>query len=171
MSGVRGCPTCGSGNALEATQCWVCGAALSAGAAPPQTSLARQERASSDSTQTWRLISWSAFLPAILTICALVGIEIALNWPGLLVPFALITLIVIGSLGRIAYVQLKRPPSMPGQGQGGGPKKGGTTGSEVLQGVALGLAIAAAIIAGMILLFVAMVVIFFILCLSLVATS
>ena len=42
------------------------------------------------------------------------------------------------------------------------------TGSEVIQGVAMGLALAGAIIAGMMLLFVAAMVIFFLICLAMI---
>lgn len=165
MSGVRGCPTCGSGNALEATQCWVCGSLITPGEAPPQTLLARQQQRHETSRRTFRILGWVAFLLGIFFICTLVAIELALEWPGLLIPFAGITLVVFVALGRIAYVQIRSPVPLPPEG---GAKKG-VSGGEVLEGVAMGLALAGAIIAGMMLLFVAAMVIFFLICIAMFA--
>jgi len=109
---------------------------------------------------------------------ALIGFELALEWPGLLIPYALVVLVAFVALGRTAWVQIRKPvevtPARPTTrtGDATGPRPDGkVTGTDVVQGVALGLTIALAVIAGLILLFLAAIVIFFLICLALVAGS
>jgi len=171
MSGVVACPVCGSGNARTTDRCWVCGAALAGapavGASPP------------DRTQTgtrgFQLVGWSALLLALGFTAVLIGVELALEWPGLLVPYAIVVLVAFVALGRTAWVQIRKPVDVAPRpttaaGDATGPRPDGkVTGTDVVQGVALGLTIALAVIAGLILLFIAAVVIFFLICLAIVA--
>lgn len=173
MSGVVACPVCGSGNARTTDRCWVCGAPLagaaSAGAPPPDRT--------QTGTQSLRLLGWSALLLALGFTAALIGVELALEWPGLLIPYALIVLVAFAALGRTAWVQIRKPVEVraaptTATGDATGPRPSSKiTGTDVAQGVALGLTIALAVIAGLILLFVAAIVIFFLICLALVAGS
>jgi len=169
MSGVVACPVCGSGNARTTERCWVCGAPL-AGAAP--VGAPPPDRTQSG-TRTFQLLGWSALLLALGFTALLIGVELALEWPGLLIPYAVVVLVAFAALGRTAWVQIRKPVDVSTPttrtGDATGPPDGKITGAEVAQGVALGLTIALAVIAGLILLMVAAMVIFFLICLALVA--
>jgi hypothetical protein len=165
---------CGSGSAAGATKCWVCGANLDDASALPPTPLARGSSASSDG-HAFRVLGWSAFLLGIGFVTLLVGVELAFEWPGLLIPYALIVLVAFVALARTAYVQLRRrpdPQAAPASGTAAAsPPTGKTKTNDIVQDVALGLTIALAVIAGLMLLFVAAVVIFFLICLAIVGAA
>ncbi len=169
MSGVRACPVCGSGNATTTARCWVCGADL-AGAAPPSAAAAPPPATTSDgSTRTFQVLAWSALLLGLGFTALLIAIELALEWPGMLIPYAVVVLVAFAALGRTAWVQLKKPPAAAPPA--GARPDGKITGTDVVQGVALGLVIALAVIAGLVLLAVAAMVIFFLICLAVVSSS
>ena len=162
-AGVRGCPTCGSGNALNSARCWVCGAALTS-AAPHEATPAIL--VDDGSTRALRIAGWSALLCGLGFTALLIAVQLALEWPGLLVPYALVVLVAFVALARTAWVQIRRRPAAATAHAG--PPRGGVTGTDVAQGIALGLAIAIAVIAGLLLLALAALVIFFLICLALV---
>lgn len=177
MSAIRACPVCGSGSAAGAAKCWVCGASLDSAAPTSPVSaspLAKTSSAASDGHR-FRVLGWSAFLLGIGFVTLLVGVELALQWPGLLIPYALIVLVSFVALARTAYVQLRpRPDPSPhpvAASAGASPPAGKGKPRDVVADVALGLTIALAVIAGLMLLFVAAVVIFFLVCLAIVAVA
>lgn len=175
MSEVRACPVCGSGSAPAATKCWVCGADLDGSGPAPVSPLATSPLARSSAASDghgFQVLGWSAFLLGIAFVTLLVGVELALEWPGLLIPYALIVLVAFVALARTAYVQLRRPaPTAASATAAAGPSPpvGKGQGKDIVNDVALGLTIALAVIAGLMLLFVAAVVIFFLVCLAIVA--
>ncbi|MCB9597893.1 MAG: hypothetical protein H6719_34575 [Sandaracinaceae bacterium] len=176
MSEVRACLICGSGNSAQVARCWVCGADLTA-APPPGAAAAPPPAATYDkSTRALQVVGWSSLLLGIGFTAILIAVELGLNWPGMLIPYAVIVLVAFVALGRTAWVQLKKKPTLAAASAAGGPEGGaapkkGVTGPDVMQSVALGLAIAMAVIAGLMLLAVAAVVIFFLICLVLVSSS
>ena len=151
MSGVVACPVCGSGNAVGAPRCWVCGFTREGDAAtqPAPTRLAAR-RARPSPHRKWFAAGWTVMFLGIAFVAALVGLELLFNWPGLLVPYALGVLIMFAALGKVAHVTLRG-----GQGQDG---------TDVLQGVAMGLIFAGGVLAALALLFVAAIVLFLIVC-------
>lgn len=92
------CGSCGSGSEEGASFCWLCGYPLGTAAAGvpvqpvtpmhPQTGLA------------WVV----AFLSALFVLSS-VAVELALRWPGLLIPYAVMVVPVLAVLVRILYVQ------------------------------------------------------------------
>ena len=171
MNAVRPCPACGSGNATQSTQCWICGAALGDRAAAVSNAPAAHPRPSTDvSTDTWKLLGWTSMLLGLGFTSILVGVELALEWPGLLIPYALVVLVTFVALGRTAYVHLKKKPE-PDEGAPGGAKPGSVTGADVLRGLALGLTAALAVIAALVLLAVSAMIIFVIICFAALAMA
>lgn len=175
-AGVRACPICGSGNATATARCWVCGADL-ASAAPPSAAAAPAPATTYDaSTRTLQMVGWSALLLGLGFTALLIAVELALEWPGMLIPYAVVVLVAFAALGRTAYVQLRKKPgaveARPTTAAEGAPRTdGGTSTADVLQTVALGVAIAIAVIAGLLLLAVAAMVIFFLICLAMISSS
>lgn len=109
-AGVRACPICGSGNATVTARCWVCGADLAA-AAPPSAAAAPAPATTYDaSTRTLQMVGWSALLLGLGFTALLIAVELALEWPGMLIPYAVVVLVAFVALGRTAYVQLRRKP-------------------------------------------------------------
>ncbi|MBX3275361.1 MAG: hypothetical protein KF729_34160 [Sandaracinaceae bacterium] len=164
-AGVRGCPTCGSGNATNSPRCWVCGAVL--GTAPEHSEVAPAILADDGSTRALRIAGWSALLLGLGFTALLIAVQLALEWPGLLVPYALVVLVAFVALARTAWVQIRRRPAVATAAAQAGPPRAGVSGVDVAQGIALGLAIAIAVIAGLLLLALAGLVIFFLICLAL----
>lgn len=171
MSGVMTCPHCGSGNATTSQVCWVCGGPLRGGPAGPPPQLATN----ASSARGFQIFGWATLLLGLVFTAVLIGVELALEWPGMLIPFALVVVVAFAALARTAYVQIKKPlvtgpATAPRSGQGTRPETtGGVTGNEVVQGVALGIAIAAAVIAGLLLLGITAMVIFFLICMAMFA--
>lgn len=170
MSGGITCPVCGNPNQLGASNCWVCSAVLSGEAVDSVLSPHDSQ------AQSLRVLGWTAFLFGLALVTLLVGVELALEWPGLLIPFALIVLVSFVALARTAYVHLQRPPKAPAPVKASGddtgsPRRGAVTRTDVVQGVAMGLSIAMAVIAGLLLLFVAAFVIFALICFAMLSSS
>lgn len=163
---VRACGVCGSGNASQSTHCWVCGAALGSGAPAPVPAQVQQ------SGDTMKAVGWLALLTGIGFVTLLIAIELALEWPGLLVPYALVVLIGFAALTRTAWLQTRgaqvAAPSAQQQAQA---KAKSDKNAKLVQDVALGVSIALLVIAAFALLMVAAVVIFFIICLAVIASS
>ncbi|MGE0792037.1 MAG: hypothetical protein AB7S26_40560 [Sandaracinaceae bacterium] len=173
MSGVVACAMCGSGNAATSAQCWVCGASLSGAAriGPPP-------RAVRDPSDNLTALGWLALLIGLALAALLIGIELAIEWPGMLVPFALVVLIGFGALARTAWVQTRpaesapppapsaaaTPPADAARGDGA-PKR------SLANDVALGVTIVMLILAGLALAAVAAMVIFFLICLAMIGVG
>lgn len=176
-AGVRACPICGSGNATATPRCWVCGADLGAAAPPSAAAAPAPASKYDDSTRTFQLVGWSALLLGLGFTAVLIAVELALEWPGMLIPYAVVVLVAFVALGRTAWVQIKKKPdsvaATPTVSAEGAPAKpdGRTTSADIVQGVALGLAIAMAVVAGLMLLAVAAMVIFFLICLAMMGGS
>ncbi|MCA9606272.1 MAG: hypothetical protein KC619_11785 [Myxococcales bacterium] len=171
---ARACPICGSGNAANVPRCWVCGADLAAAAPPSAGAAPAPATRYDDSTRTFQLIGWSALLLGLGFTALLIAVELALEWPGMLIPYAVVVLVAFVALGRTAWVQIKKKPTgaaatLSAEGTPAPRPDNKSTGTDVIQGVALGLAIAIAVIAGLMLLAVAAMVIFFLICLAMMA--
>ena len=177
MSGIRSCPTCGSGNALQSTKCWVCGGGLEGQPSPSVARLPGPAPGTYGSTQGFKALGWVSLLLGIGFTAILIGVELAMEWPGLLVPYALVVLVTFVALGRTAWVHLKKkpetpqaPPTASAAAAGGGAKpaasKPGVTGSDVAHGVALGLTVALAVIAALALMAITAIVLFAVICLA-----
>ena len=164
---VRTCPMCGSGNAATSTQCWVCGATLGTGDYAPVPASVQK------SGDTMQALGWLGLLTGIAFVTVLIGIELALEWPGLLVPYALVVVIGFAALTRTAWLQTRKgagqPQGSPQPTAASSPGASKGDGSKLVQDVALGLSIALLVIAAFALLMVAAVVIFFIICLAVIA--
>lgn len=178
MSGhaVQACPVCGSGNAPNAGRCWICGVMLSpaigpyrgAGADPAAHPPRAAAPAPAAQTHPAAIVAWIAVLLGIFAVTGLIAIELAINWPGVLVPYALMVLIVYLGLGRVAWISLS-PPRPPGGGSPAVPPGASThssKGEAVIRGVAWAMVVAAIAISLAFLLFVAAMVIFFVICLA-----
>ncbi len=94
----RRCPSCGSGAEGDAKFCWLCGYPLASTAAlaPPADPVG----APPISGFVWI----GGFVLALLVMLG-VAVELALLWPGLLIPYTLMLVPVVAVLARIAYVQ------------------------------------------------------------------
>ncbi len=154
---TRSCPVCGSGNAAAAERCWVCGASMRAEVrasltAPPVDATERG----------WKALAWLALLFGIFFVCALVGVELALQWPGLLVPFAFFCVVIFVALGRIAWVQMR---------EGKADEKERSAGEEVARSVALGITIAAGVIGLIFLLIVSALIFFALVCFAVLSVG
>lgn len=177
MRDVVACPRCGSGNAPTMARCWVCGTPMTG---PPPTA----PPPATDDTLPFRAIGWLALLAGLVLVGGLVAIELALEWPGLLVPYALVQLVVFAALARTAWVNLRRPPAPAADGAaaragvgasapaaGGSAARAGVSGGEVVQGIALALTIALVVIALLALLAVSAIILFMMVCFGMIAVS
>lgn len=176
MSGVKTCPVCASGNAATSERCWVCGAALSS-APGSAVEVPAPVRDSGDALQA---IGWLALLSGIAFVTVLVAVELALEWPGLLIPYALVVLIGFAALARTAWLQSRRSRETPSAPEASAaapeapaapPSSGGSKAGDLARDVALGLSIALIVIAFFALLAVAAVVIFLAICFAVIAGS
>ncbi len=114
----RPCSTCGSGNTPESPRCWICGALLervAASATAPSAPLAAAPRAPaavdglfapSATVEGYglRLTGWLVVVLAIGMLAMLVGSQLAADWPGLLVPYAVV--VIVGGVGVGATMRL-----------------------------------------------------------------
>lgn len=158
------CGTCGSGNDAARVRCWVCGAgrpsatALSS-SAPGSSAAPRpatpQPLTSSRSGQ--RTAAWFIVILAILFLSLLIGIELALQWPGMLIPFGLLVVVVgvgVGALMR-AHFAAALDPARASQVAVG----------DVLLGASTALATASLVVLGLLaLVVVCALVLFYMLC-------
>lgn len=175
MSNIVACPSCGSGTRADAQFCWLCGASLAtasvaapvaAAAAPAPVPVAPQKSSGSG-------CFWIGGIIVSTIVLLFVGLEIAFIAPGLLIPYAVLMVPIMLVFGRMVYIQLFRkepPPAAPGQqltARGDAVQTAPMdTGTKVAAGLAMGLAGVAAIVGIMILVFIAAVVILFIVCLA-----
>lgn len=177
---IVACPSCGSGTRADAQVCWLCGASLAtasaalpaapAPVAPAPGPVAPQQKSSSSGC------FWIGGIIVSTIVLLFVGLEIGLLAPGLLIPYAVLMVPIMIVFGRMVYIQLFRreaPPAAPApSGQAltargdAMPSSSVDTGTKVAAGVAMGLAGVAAIVGILILLFIAAVVILFIVCLA-----
>ncbi len=169
MSGVKACPTCGSGNAATSERCWVCGGSL-ASAGP----VARVPKQVTDSGDTLKALGWLGLLSGIGFVTLLVAIELFREWPGLLVPYAVIVLLGFAALARTAWLQTRKSssePAAPTVGPGTVAPAGPPAKRTLAEDIALGVTIAFVVLAGFGLLLVAAVVIFFLICLAMLGAG
>lgn len=152
MSKLQSCGVCGSGNAKGYAKCWVCGA--TPGQAPAGASPLAPTPEGTAEGRGLRALGWTAFLIGMAFVTLLVSVELALEWPGLLIPYAAVVLGAFVALARTAYAHIKR----------GGTDES-VTGSELAQGIALGAVTVLVVLAALLLLFIAAIVIFFAICL------
>ena len=181
---VIACPSCGSGTRAGADTCWLCGASLVGTAhrvpalpspvtefAPPP--MAPTARSSSSGC------FWIGGIVVSTIVLLFIAIEIALLAPGLMIPYAVLMVPIMIAFGRMVYIQAFRkeaPPAGPQAGAPAGPQLsargdavGGAsqdTGSKVAAGVAMGLVGIMAVVGILVLLFIAAVVILFIVCIA-----
>ncbi|MCA9631843.1 MAG: hypothetical protein KC766_29520, partial [Myxococcales bacterium] len=162
-------PYCQTPVAVGATRCWLCKGALTAQPAQAPAP-ARRDR------------SWLVIVILASLVLLLVGVQLWVIAPGLLVPYGVIVLPVSVVLARIAWVgrldfwrsqatsDAQQPPppradayprNLHGQVQGG---RGDKPGDTVLKGVAIGVTVFLVVIAILLMLLVAAVVIFAIIC-------
>lgn len=110
----RVCHVCRNLNDPRAGACWVCYSPLPAMAQPPpHASVApstdgRGSRLRDGSVVTaFGLIGWLVLLGGMGLTVLLVGFELAREWPGLLIPFALVQLVMFAALGRTVWMHGK----------------------------------------------------------------
>ncbi len=156
---VNACPVCGSGNAANATRCWVCGAAMSekpteVRAAPAAASSAPGAARSAQPERPATLV-WVTVVAGIALVSLLIGVSLALEWPGLLVPYAFFVLVAFTGIGRTAWRSIARERA--GEGSG-------VTADDVLHGIAAASILMAIILTLLFLVFVAAIVIFLAIC-------
>ncbi|MFK7986594.1 MAG: hypothetical protein AB8I08_11270 [Sandaracinaceae bacterium] len=149
------CTWCHRPNDPRASHCWVCQSELPAEAAAPATEPA--ERSGTDGLL--RAFGWLGLLFGLGFVSLLVGIELGSNWPGLLVPFALVMLVVFGGLGVTAYVHIRKSRAVEGER---------SAGETLFAGVALAVSLVFVLLALLFLLMIAAMVIFFLVCLAMI---
>lgn len=149
------CTWCHRPNDPRATQCWVCQSALPDQAAPAPAS--SSERSGTDGLL--RAFGWLGLLFGLAFVSLLVGVELGSNWPGLLVPFALVMLVIFGGLGLTAFVHIRQARSVQNEA---------SAGEKLFAGVALAVTLLFALLALLFLLMIAAMVIFFLVCLAVI---
>lgn len=154
MTAAKRCTRCFELSDPRSRACWVCGGALVDAPPAPAEAPAGDDR-------SLRVLGWVLLIGGIGFVSLLVGVELALEWPGLLIPFALVMLVVFGGLGRTAWVHVRGARARAEEG---------TSGEEILRGVALALAITLAILALLFLLALAAVILFMMVCFAVIAT-
>ncbi len=97
MKAGRICPSCGSGAEGDAKFCWLCGYPLAETAAAPTGQLV--------AAPPLEGFVWIGGFVLALMVMLGVALELALLWPGLLVPYALMLVPVVAVMARIIYVQ------------------------------------------------------------------
>ncbi|MGE0323731.1 MAG: hypothetical protein AB7S68_15575 [Polyangiaceae bacterium] len=182
MSATYPCPHCQTTVAVGATRCWLCKGALSQALNPGASEVAKRDR-------TWLVIVILASLVLLL-----VGAQLWVIAPGLLVPYGVLVLPVSVVLARIAWVgrldfwrseaaaaeaaQAATHAATPGvTADGAYPRnldgavqgsvqggRGDRPGDKVIKGVAIGVTVFLVVTAVVLMLLVAAVVIFAIIC-------
>lgn len=160
MTALTTCSTCGSGNRAEVAQCWVCGAALGGSGATPfvvasETPELRAERRT-------HAVIWLTVLVGLAITATLVAVELALNWPGLMVPYSLVMFATFVALARTAWTEMRRK-SAEGRDK--------SRGQDIVESVALGVGVTIGVLAALILLMVAAAVLFFVICMAIAVTG
>lgn len=176
---VIACPSCGSGTRADASHCWLCGAPLAGAIAAPAAPLPSPVHVPSPAPVAAQQKSkgsgcfWIGGIIVSTIVLLFVGLEIGLLAPGLLIPYAVLMVPIMIVFGRMVYIQLFRkeaPPAPPGQqltARGDVVQASGSdTGAKVATGIAMGLVGVVAIVGILILLFIAAVVILFIVCIA-----
>lgn len=177
---VVACPSCGSGTRADAQFCWLCGASMSAAAVAPAAAPVAAPAAPAPAPVAPQQSSgsgclWIGGIIVSTIVLLFVGLEIGILAPGLLIPYAVVMVPIMLVFGRMMYIQLFRkqpPPAAPGQqlsARGDVVRQGDSnmdTGTKVATGIAMGLAGVAAIVGIMLLIFIAAIVILFIVCLA-----
>lgn len=153
------CAWCHRPNDPRASHCWVCQSELPAQAAAPAPPPAG-ERTGTDGL--FRAFGWIGLLFGLGFVSLLVGVELGSNWPGLLVPFALVMLIVFGGLGVTAYMHIAQARAVEGER---------SAGEKLFAGVALAVSLMFVLLALLFLLMIAAMVIFFLVCLAIIGGS
>jgi hypothetical protein len=126
----RLCASCGSGADADASFCWLCGYPLGT-AESPAPPVAAVTAAPPLDGAFWVL----GFVLALLVMLA-VALELALVWPGLLIPYSVVLVPVVVVMSRIVYVQrldFWRPQrrAVSGAGPSAGPESSTTPGAAV----------------------------------------
>ena len=177
------CPSCGSGSNPGAAFCWLCGTNLGGNspyrgtsaqqpqepAAPPGAGIAAQSGRPSGVGWGWVV---SAGVSAI--VMCLIAVEIAFLAPGLLIPFFVLMVPVLIALGRMIYLHFfRKPPSAGIPVADGAPtaEASQNVGSKIVAGIAMGFVGLLGIFAVLALLFVAAMVMLFVICLGAIAVG
>lgn len=158
-AGAIGCWTCGSGNRPEAKRCWVCHADLNPSA--PRPAAAPLPHASSGSV-AGMVIGWFLGLICLFVVSLLVAIEIAIHWPGLLVPYALVSVVVLSVLAVSAYGQIRHARR---------GKEAPSAGATLIYGVVLGTTTVVLGLALIVLLYIAAIVVMLLVCFAMIAAN
>jgi hypothetical protein len=155
---VVACGVCGSGNHPNARFCWICGAQLTGGQHAYRGALPAQRQvpaAPEQPSSPLGTIGFVGLVLGLLFVSLLIGVTLALEWRGFLVPYAIFLLAIFAGIGRVVWRAHER--SRAG-------KDGNVTGADVAQGVATAAISFAIVIALLLLLFITAIILFLVLC-------
>jgi len=170
------CPSCGAAPRPGASHCWLCGAPMNA---QPAGTIPDEPVGGNG---VWLFVALM-----LMAVMLTVAFEILLVWPGLIIFYAAAMVPVLGVLIRILWVQrldfwrgrAKKAPKPTSANLGprgdapsrGAPSGDASTAEKVVAGVAMGLAGVMAVIGVVMLIAVAAMVIFFLVCLAMIASA
>jgi hypothetical protein len=169
---LEACRTCGSGNAPGAPRCWVCGAV------PGEGPLPRAPVSSSSTTSA--TLAWVVVVLGILFVTLLIGISLAFEWPGLLIPYAIVVVMGLTGVATVVFAVVMASRAMA-PSRGGAPvqPRGATAKSardhdavtDLAQAVGIVAIVVAIALVVFFLLFVAAIIVFFLVCFAMIAAA
>ena len=108
------------------------------------------------------IVGWLVGLCALFVVSLLVAIELAIHWPGMLIPYALVSVCVLSVLAVSAYAQVRHARS----------GKATLSAAETLAyGAVLGTTTVLVGLALIVLLYVTAIIVFFLICFGMLAAG